>query len=242
MSHGTCKQIWYRESWTILLKYTIETKQGGIAISYYLTYRQGHIQLLICICLLERAHFSYLECIICHNIIHAMYNNKLSLRPRTKMIGRKHIVQRTVFETYSWTCFPWDWENMPCSLITCHLLLEPQGTIGPAKREEFPWNDAIMIVLICVVHSDFLWHWLVTGYYSQLDAWEYRSNGIFLTDQIFLLHLCSCDDIFFFIFTCVAARIILIWLNMIMHRLYAQIYSIIWCHVMACHIMHHIIS
>ena len=55
-------------------------------------------QLLVCICLSERAYFNNLEC--SYNTWY-VYNDRLSLWTRTKVIRRKHIVQPTGFGAYS---------------------------------------------------------------------------------------------------------------------------------------------
>ena len=59
MSHGNFTYI-KRESWTILLKCTFETKQERITVSYLLQHHHGHTNFWH-VSFLERAYFNYLE-------------------------------------------------------------------------------------------------------------------------------------------------------------------------------------
>ena len=61
--------LWYRESWTAQLEYTFETKQENKSTDSSNSSSGPH-QLLICICLLERAYFNFLEC---SNMIEYLY-------------------------------------------------------------------------------------------------------------------------------------------------------------------------
>ena len=92
--------LWYTDSWTIQLKYTFETKQERITVSYHPTHHHGHTNFWY-VCLLERAHFNYLEC---SYTIWYVYN-KCSIWTRPKVFRRKHNIQPSVFGTYSLTCF-----------------------------------------------------------------------------------------------------------------------------------------
>ena len=93
----------YRESWTIQLKYTFETRQERITVSHHNTPSWPY-QLLVCICLSERTYFNYLEC--SYNVRY-VFSIKLSILNRTKVVRRKHIIQLTGFCDYSSTCFWW---------------------------------------------------------------------------------------------------------------------------------------
>ena len=66
-------------------------------------------QLLVCICILERAYFNYLEC---SYKTWCVYNNNLSIRIRTKVVRRKHIIQPTGIDAYSSTVFWRDEEKL----------------------------------------------------------------------------------------------------------------------------------
>ena len=57
--------LWYRESWTIHLKCTFETKGERITVSYHPTHHHSHTNFWH-VCLLEIAYFNYMEC--SHNI------------------------------------------------------------------------------------------------------------------------------------------------------------------------------
>ena len=50
--------LWYRESWTIQLKYTFETKQEKITESYHPTHNHGRNKFWF-VCFVERAYFNY---------------------------------------------------------------------------------------------------------------------------------------------------------------------------------------
>ena len=49
--------LWYRESWTIQLKYTFQTKQERIIVSHLSKHHDGHTNFWY-VCLLERAYFT----------------------------------------------------------------------------------------------------------------------------------------------------------------------------------------
>ena len=75
--------LWNRESWTIQLKHTFETGQERATVSFSSNTPPWPHQLMVCIRLSERAYFNYLEC--SYNIWH-VYDNKLSIRTRTKVV------------------------------------------------------------------------------------------------------------------------------------------------------------
>ena len=54
---------------------------------------------VVCICLLERAYFNYLD-------------HQLSLWARNKVVRRKPIIHPTGFGAYSSTCFQWDGKDV----------------------------------------------------------------------------------------------------------------------------------
>ena len=78
------------------MKYKFKTKQEILRASYH----PSHTNFL-CVRLLERAFFDYLEC--SHTIWYAY--NELSIRARTKVVRRKHTIQPTGFGAYSSTNF-----------------------------------------------------------------------------------------------------------------------------------------
>ena len=92
--------LWYTDSWTIQLKYTFETKQERITVSYHPIHHHGHTNFWY-VCLLERAHFNYLEC---SYTIWYVYN-KCSIRARPKVFRRKHNIQPTVSALIPWPAF-----------------------------------------------------------------------------------------------------------------------------------------
>ena len=74
------------------LKYIFATKRDRITVSYH-----PKQQILLCIWLLERANFNYLDY---SYTIWYVYNES-SIRARTKIVRRKHIIQPTGFDAYS---------------------------------------------------------------------------------------------------------------------------------------------
>ena len=91
--------LWYRESWTIQLKCTFETKQERI-VSYYPTHHRGHTNFWY-VCLSERAYFNHPE----YSYTIWYVYNEWSIQARSKVVRRKHIIQPTGFGAYSPTCF-----------------------------------------------------------------------------------------------------------------------------------------
>ena len=82
-----------------------------------------------------RAYSNDLEC--CYNALY-VYTNKLSIRTRTKVIRRKHIIQPTGFSAYSSICFLWDGEDVaaPWELLHSHPPIQvqkPLRKIDPIK-------------------------------------------------------------------------------------------------------------
>ena len=80
------------------MTYTFETRQERITVSYRPTRIHGHTNSW---CLLEIAYSNYLEC---SYTIWYVYNNKLDMPTRTKIVSKKHI-QPTGFGAYSSTWF-----------------------------------------------------------------------------------------------------------------------------------------
>ena len=109
LSNAQCHMVpisilWYRECWTMQLKCTFETKQEIITVSYHQTHQHGHFWY---VCLLERAFL-----ITCsYNVWHMYVYNKWSIRARTKVVRRKHIIHPTRFDAYSSTCFKMGWRG-----------------------------------------------------------------------------------------------------------------------------------
>ena len=89
---------WYRDCWTRQFKSTCETKQEIITVSYP-THQHSHTNFWY-VCLLERAFFSYLD--FSYHVWYVYI--KRSIRARTKVFRRKHIIQPTSFDAYSSTC------------------------------------------------------------------------------------------------------------------------------------------
>ena len=81
---------YYRDSWAIQLKCIFETKPERIAVRYHPTNYHGHTNFKY-ICLLETAYFNHLEC--SYDIWYVYYI--WSIRARTKVVRRKHIIQPT---------------------------------------------------------------------------------------------------------------------------------------------------
>ena len=74
--------LWYREFWTIQLKYTFETKQERIRVSYHPTHHHGHTNFLVCM-FLKKSYFNNLE--YSYNIWYVY--DKWGMRARTKVAG-----------------------------------------------------------------------------------------------------------------------------------------------------------
>ena len=82
---------WHRETWTIQLKYTVETKQERITVLYHPTLHHGHTNVR-CVCLLVRVYSNYLEC--SYDIWYGY--NKWSIWDRPKVVRRNHVIQNTL--------------------------------------------------------------------------------------------------------------------------------------------------
>ena len=71
-------------------------------------------QLLVCIYLLVKAYFSYLES--SYNTWY-VYDNKWNIKSTTKVVRRKHMSQLTGFGAYSLTWLYWDGYNVPYTYV-----------------------------------------------------------------------------------------------------------------------------